>query len=441
MQKSKGGRPATGYIEWRRNAKTGVPHWHVQVSLEDGSRPFLPLDPRIPEHDRATAQAAGKEMSAYTRQHGAISDPTRETVAHYAERWCRWRKGKGLGCVEGDRVLLARHVLPDIGEFDVRTIARDDLKRLVAKLDAKVTVGRSQDGKPFSAKTAINAWGVARALFRDAQRAKDVTLCVRDDNPAEGVAGPDAGPKKAKTYLWPSEFDTLMRSERVPRRWRRLFALAVYTYARAGEIAALRWQDVDLEHGVVHVHQAIDRVRDRKNVKATKSETARRIPVEPALLPLLRAMHREGKGNPRVFVMPSVGILSRKLKVYLRRAGVTREDLFESDATRKAITFHDLRATGITWMAARGDDALRIMQRAGHADFETTKIYLREAENLAAAFGDVFPVLPGELLGIANESQARDTLEVNELELLTKVVELTGIEPVTSCMPCKRSPI
>jgi hypothetical protein len=78
-------------------------------------------------------------------------------------------------------------------------------------------------------------------------------------------------------------------------------------------------------------------------------------------------------------------------------------------------------------MAARGDDPLRIMQRAGHADFETTKIYMREAENLAATFGDVFPVLP-DLAGFANDSQNCDTPEANEAELLRNVVELTGIE-------------
>jgi integrase len=102
--------------------------------------------------------------------------------------------------------------------------------------------------------------------------------------------------------------------------------------------------------------------------------------------------------------MPSVGVLSHKLKLYLQRARVERSDLFASDATRKAITFHDLRATEITWMAARGDDPLRIMQRAGHEDFETTKIYLREAENLAQGFGTVFPPLPDRLLGIAPKS-------------------------------------
>jgi hypothetical protein len=232
------------------NAK-GVGRWYAQITLADGSRPFVPLDPKITETDVDGARACAATTSTYFRERGAVIDRHRETVARYAARWCKWREGKGLGCVDGDRAVLERHILPEIGTFDVREIARDDLKRLVGKLDAKVKRGQSDDGKPFSAKTAINTWGTVRAIFRDAQRAKDVTLCVREDNPAEGVAGPDAGAKKAKTYLWPSEFLTLVRDERVPRRWRRLFALGVYMYARASELTALRWQDVDLEHGTI----------------------------------------------------------------------------------------------------------------------------------------------------------------------------------------------
>ncbi|WP_394826137.1 site-specific integrase [Pendulispora albinea] len=70
------------------------------------------------------------------------------------------------------------------------------------------------------------------------------------------------------------------------------------------------------------------------------------------------------------------------------------------DAQRKNITFHDLRATGITWMAVRGDDPLRIKQRAGHKSFSTTEGYIREAENLSVGFGKPFPSLPAELTGI-----------------------------------------
>lgn len=60
------------------------------------------------------------------------------------------------------------------------------------------------------------------------------------------------------------------------------------------------------------------------------------------------------------------------------------------------LTFHDLRATGITWMAVRGEP-LRIKQRAGHRSFSTTEGYIREAENLTGSFGDPFPRLPQDL--------------------------------------------
>jgi len=58
------------------------------------------------------------------------------------------------------------------------------------------------------------------------------------------------------------------------------------------------------------------------------------------------------------------------------------------------MTFHDLRATGLTWLAIRGDDPLKIKQRAGHAAFTTTEGYIREAESVRDVFGDVFPTLP-----------------------------------------------
>jgi len=78
-------------------------------------------------------------------------------------------------------------------------------------------------------------------------------------------------------------------------------------------------------------------------------------------------------------------------------------------------------------MAVRGDDSLKIMTRAGHADFETTKIYLREAENLAHGFGDVFPRSRPKWWS-ESESQRCETQDANVAELLANVVDLTGIE-------------
>jgi hypothetical protein len=80
--------------------------------------------------------------------------------------------------------------------------------------------------------------------------------------------------------------------------------------------------------------------------------------VEPNLAPLLDVLMDQTPG-PRLVAMPPACDLSSRLRQYLEWAGVTRAELFAGDKTRKAITFHDLRATGITWMAIRGDDPLK----------------------------------------------------------------------------------
>jgi integrase len=395
-----GGRPRTGSIDWADAEKT-IP-LGVRVKEANGKRRFIRFDKGTTREEALALAPILAERAGH-----AVEENTRETVAEYAKRWCTWRESRGLGCVAGDRTTLALHVLPHIAALEIRAVTRNDLKRLVSALDTKARVGfyRTAEGKRqrFGFKSAICAWSVTRALFRDAQRAKAIELCVRDDNPADGVAAPDTGAKKAKTYLWPSEFAALVASERVPVRWRRLFALAIGTYARAGELAALEWGDVDLDHGAIHIHRSTDRTRAHR--KGTKTEAARRIPIEPTLLPLLRALHAEAKGRGPVVRMPSTGKQSARLRIYLARVGITRADLFVSDATRKAMTFHDLRATGITWCAVRGDDPLKIMQRAGHADFVTTQIYLREAENLGSGFGAVFPPLPADVLASATSAR------------------------------------
>jgi integrase len=300
------------------------PHWALAAT---GSI----LDPRnIARSEGRHAQArlgAGHNLSAHPVLCVALAlradEHEGETVTEYAKRWCEWREGSGLACVGDDRARLLCHVLPVIGTRGIVDVTRDDLKRLVSMLDAKARRGfrEGTDGrrKSFGWKSAVHAWTVVRAMFPDACGAKRVDLCVRDDNPAAGVAAPDTGTRKAKTYLWPSEFLALVSSPSVPVRWRRLVALAVCTYARAGELAALEWDGIDLEHGTIHVNRSKGS-KGKRSLKPTKTDVARRIPIEPSLMPLLRAMHAEAKGRgdaPRgaLVCMPASGQLSAKLKV------------------------------------------------------------------------------------------------------------------------------
>ncbi len=233
-------------------------------------------------------------------------------------------------------------------------------------------------------------------MCADMMSAKKRDFRVRDDNPCRDVKPPERGARKAKQYLYPSEFLTFVSCEDVPLRWRRAVALAVYTYTRDAELRVLRWSDID--HGIVDITRAYNR-RKPGEVKGTKSGHTRRFSAEAALVPLLDTMRAERCGQGLVVQLPSERAMARNLRRWLWKAGVRRAALHTGSDTSKPLCWHDLRATGATWMAVRGDDPLRIKQRCGHTTFATTEIYIREAESVREGFGDVFPALPGCLLG------------------------------------------
>jgi integrase len=206
-------------------------------------------------------------------------------VADYAERWFKDRERRGLSSVGTDRSRFATHIEPVIGLRPVKELDRDEIRALVERLDDRVRLGE------LSWTTAGKAWGLVTKLFSDACESKTAALRVRTDNPAAGVPGPDRGERKAKQWLHPSEVAALLACPDVPQRWRRLYALAIYLYLRPGELAALEWADVNAVQNYVSVHQALD-IRTGK-VKPTKTGDTRKVPIHPALAPLLKAMRKE----------------------------------------------------------------------------------------------------------------------------------------------------
>ncbi len=406
-----------GYgLDWTFDG-AGVGRWVALLELADGTLQRVPIVER--DHGEALARAESLARVVAAGGYRPKTPEDVETVRKYSVRWVTWREGeRGIASAPEDRRRLDRHVLEVVmgdgvafGDRPIASVGAEDIELVRDALDTKARVGFyvDEDGRreSFGWRTAIHVWTSLSVMFGDAVEAKARAMRVRTDNPTMAIAAPDRGAVKAKVYLWPSEFATLVACPDVPLRWKRLFALSIYLYVRPGELSALEWPDVDLEARVAHVHRSVDRVRKKLGVRPTKTKAARRMPIEPELVPLLAAMRKEAGGVGRVVVLPSSGVLSAKLRAYLWKAGVRRGDLHRGDATRKQVTYYDLRATGITWAAARGDDPLRISQRAGHEDFKTTQIYIREAENLSASFGEVFPPLPAELATAVEQPRRR----------------------------------
>ncbi|MGD0678195.1 MAG: site-specific integrase, partial [Polyangiaceae bacterium] len=291
----------------------------------------------------------------------------------------------GLSSIRNDRARYKKWISPLIGAESIATIPRRRIEEVVQSLDRAVQLGQ------LRWKTAINVWGVLSKMMKDASRSKVIELRVREDNPAREVQGPDRGVERAGPYLFPSDFLALMDCDRVPARWKRLIMLATYLYVRVGELEALEWDAVDFEHGYVLIHQSAH--ADTGVVKPTKTKDVRKVPIEPNLRPLLECMRDQASSEGRVIAaFPPRESLAKRLRKYLSWAGVTRAELFAEDETRRTITFHDLRHTGITWRAVRGDEPLKVQRAAGHDDLATTQRYINEAQTFEGVlFGQPFP--------------------------------------------------
>jgi integrase len=318
-----------------------------------------------------------------------VRQVVKETVGEYAKRWLASRKDR-VRSNGTNRAHLETHILPVLGLLDVRAIVREDVERLVDKLDSKMKAGT------LSAKTAKNIWGTCTRLFRDATYAKPASglRCLTVD-PTDKVRGPDDdGEDKLLQFLYPSEFSQFMACKAVPRLWRRNAAIATYLGLRDGEQRALKWPAVDLEHGMVHVSETFDRQTGEER-GGTKSSAGRTVPIPPELVPLLAAMKKQAKGKGSVCPRDTTLHLARDLRRWLVIAGVDREQLHQSTSTNKPMRWHDLRATTFTWMAVRGDSATAIRDVAGHTQTSMTDRYMRAATMLRSGrFGEVFPPLP-----------------------------------------------
>lgn len=379
-------------VEWIDGVAGQPGRWGGIVELTDNTLARGRLD-RATNIDEALARAAEYAQRVRTKGYArAVGPVDGETCSAWWERYLAHREAKGQASVKDARARVVNWVLPLIGAIPIRVVTREDLERVVRALDVAVRNG------DIEWKTAENIWGEVTSAFRQASTSKDPALRVREDNPAANVQGPDRGIEKDKPILYPDEAIALLASERVPLNRRIAYAFAIYTGARANELAALTAEDVDLAHG--HGRIAIARQVDRNTGgdRQTKTKKARSIDIEPALLPLVRALVAS-RSEGRLLHLPPDEDRAELLRKDLKTAGVMRADLFvKNDPSREWIKFHNLRDTCLTWMAVRGDSAPQIQHRAGHSDYAMTQKYTAAGMNLRRALGVPFPPLPRGLV-------------------------------------------
>lgn len=302
----------TGHVETGRRADGSI-YFRARIRLGDRSRERVDVPAEVvagrargmtaKERAELYAQAVQEredetgELLAAKRKREAekakLDDPlAAETCDRYFGRLTKVREGEGVRDVRKERTIWSKWLSPRIGTRPIADVSRDEIEGVRDALDEKVRL-RIKDGLRvgISGATAQNVWSVLRTTFKEAVSSRDKKLRVRTDDPTHGHKAPLKTPKREKTFIYPNEFSKLLACEDVPRLWREVYAVAAYTYVRPEELQAITWNDVDFNAGTVHVSKAIS-ARDGKAKPLPKTRNAvRTVPIDPALLPLLKRMH------------------------------------------------------------------------------------------------------------------------------------------------------
>jgi len=179
-----------------------------------------------------------------------------------------------------------------------------------------------------------------------------------DENPCKGVPFAQL-PEQSPIFLTPKDFEKLVH--KIPEIWfRELVVFAVLTGLRRAEIVNLRWVDVDMERGVIHV-QSSPRFK-------TKQGKRRTIPLNSRAHELLRTK-RERQAGEYVFTLDGGRIsgdwVSHLFKRYVRKA----------DLADERVHFHSVRHSFASWLVQGGATLYEVQKLLGHSSSKVTEIY------------------------------------------------------------------
>lgn len=344
--------------------------WQARYSTTDASGRVV----RKAVYGKTRQEAARKLRDALGRRDTGVASSGRDTVDAYLSTWLEGVRPT-LKPRTWDRYeeQVRLHLVPLLGRRSLARLAPDDVQRAYAALLAR----------GLSPATVRRSHATLHRALEQAVRWRMLPANVA------GLVDAPRVPRRDMTVLSPEQARRLVAAV-AGHRLEALYVLAVTAGLRQGELLALRWSDVDLDHGTVAVVSSLVRVYGprgvdreagvpRSHLESTEPKTRRsrrRVELTAVALDALRrrrlawveervAAANVWQGHDVVFCSPTGGYLqaarlSEQFGAILREAGLPR------------IRFHDLRHTAATLMLSQGVHPKVASEMLGHATVAVT---------------------------------------------------------------------
>ena len=330
-------RPGEGSITYREDKRL----WIGEISLGyDGNSKRI----------RKTAYAATKgEVAEKLRSLQAEHDAGRLVVAEdlttgeYLARWLKSIEASvGSTTWERYRHAVELHLVPVLGRVRLSKLRPLHVEQAYTSIRNSTT-----------SATARVAGMVLSTALRHAVRLKLI-----NSNPAADVKRPKSAAGEM-LYMTAGQvkhfFETARRRDSYP-----IFALAIATGMRQGELLGLRWGDVDFDKGTIEVRRSLTVVKGEFVTKEPKTRTSRRtITVPPFALVALRDLRAEALKRGLI----AAPVFCTRTGRYRDKRNVLRSFKRVVKAANRgaepaqvppALRFRDLRHTHATWRSPSG---------------------------------------------------------------------------------------
>lgn len=333
-----------------------------------------------------TRKEANEKADAFRATLASGIDLARQetTVEQWTKEWiATYKKGVSHSTQNGYRSALAVHVLPKIGHMRVADVRHKDLQQVLNSCEG------------MSETMIGNICTVLTQPFKQAARNRLI-----EHNPAVDLERPK-GTRGTHRLLQDWEINTIKDNWRVYHVgiWAMLM---LYAGLRRGEMAALRWEDIDFIENIIHVRHGVYFVNNRPIIGNTKTPAGiRDIPIIKPLMDALYEIKADSQ-HEHVCLSSSGNIITEAALVsnwktwlhIMELAANGQEPKLEQGRRKKkpddrvvfSIQTHDLRHTFATTLYDAGVDEKTAQYLLGHESGEMTReLYTHLSERTKTA--------------------------------------------------------